>query len=328
MDLAAHSGFERERPSPAESLQRQSHARRSCSASESLDSLIRMASFAERVGKRAERSITQTDDLDADTRTELWNVIVTLRTLLNQVGRQTGWDNKTEDRLVGAVWAWEFKRARDEMKSDALVWDLIKKRILEGEWYDALDLIEEIVKYLKRYEEGQTRGLDETMTEAFNNRFEHFLVGYRFIGHEITPIDTSADAEAVSVAIDDAATIAGARHSLTRATELLADRENHDYPNSIKESISAVEAVVMKVTGEGTLGAGLKKLENAGLKIHPALRDSWSKMYGWTSDEDGIRHAGIDAADVDQALAKYALITCSAFVSYLIEEGRKVGLLT
>lgn len=90
-----------------------------------------------------------------------------------------------------------------------------------------------------------------------------------------------------------------------------------------------MEAVVKKVTGANDdLAAGLKKLENAGLSIHPALKGAWLKMYGWTSDEDGIRHGGIDAADADQALAKYVLVTCSAFVSYLIEEGRKAGLLT
>jgi hypothetical protein len=57
------------------------------------------------------------------------------------------------------------------------------------------------------------------------------------------------------------------------AISLLADREKPDYPNAIKESISAVEAVVKKVTGPNDdLAAGLKKLENSGLSIHPALK--------------------------------------------------------
>ena len=38
--------------------------------------------------------------------------------------------------------------------------------------------------------------------------------------------------------------------------------------------------MVRKVTGEGQLASGLKKLEAAGLSIHPALKDAWSKMYG------------------------------------------------
>ena len=47
---------------------------------------------------------------------------------------------------------------------------------------------------------------------------------------------------------------------------------------------AVVNSVVRK------LGAGLNNLEAAGLAIHPALRGAWSKMYGWTSDESGIRH--------------------------------------
>jgi hypothetical protein len=108
---------------------------------------------------------------------------------------------------------------------------------------------------------------------------------------------------------------------------LLADRQNPDYPNSVKESISAVEAITKRITGENTLGAGLKKLQTAGLNIHPALKDGWLKIYGWTSDENGVRHGAIDAATIDQTVAKYMLVSCSAFVSYLVEEGRKANLI-
>ena len=152
-------------------------------------------------------------------------------------------------------------------------------------------------------------------------------MGYRFIGNEITPVDSNAEAEAIESALEDAVSVAGARHALERAVELLADRQNPDYPNSVKESVSAVEAVTRKVTGESTLGAGLKKLQASGLTIHPALKDGWLKLYGWASDEDGVRHGAIDAASIDQTMAKYILVSCSAFVSYLTEEGRKAGLL-
>jgi hypothetical protein len=287
-----------------------------------------MASFAERVGKRPSRSIAQTDNLDLETRTELWNIFVLLREILDDAARRSNWTSKSEENFLGALWAWQFKKPRDEMGDEARVWAQIKARVLKGEWYDVLDLIEETVKYLQRYEDQHTRGLHEKFSDAFNNRFEHFLVAFRFIGNEVTPVGTTAEAEAVNAAIEAASSVAGAQHSLERATEMFADREKHDYPNSIKESISAVESIVKKVTGKGELSKGLAELERAGLAIHPALRGAWVKMYGWTSDEDGIRHGGIEAADADQALARYVLVTCSAFVSYLTEEGRKTGLLT
>lgn len=57
-------------------------------------------------------------------------------------------------------------------------------------------------------------------------------------------VDNDVDAEAVSAAIEAARDFSGARGHLQRASELLADGKNPDCPNSIKESVSAVEAVV------------------------------------------------------------------------------------
>jgi hypothetical protein len=287
-----------------------------------------MTSFSERMGHRAPRSLVQRDALDTETRTELWNVLVVLREIFGSLAEKTYRADKTEIHVLEAVWARHFKQARDEMNGAAYVWGVIKSSIYKAEWHDVFDLLEAVVKNLERFKTTASSDLAILVPTWFNNCFERYLVGYRFIGNEITPVDSTAEAEAVVGAQETASDISGARHALDRAVELLADRSNPDYPNSIKESISAVESVVKKVTGEGTLGAGLGKLEAAGLSIHPALRGAWSKMYGWTSDADGIRHAGIEAAHADQALAKYVLVVCSAFVSYLIEEGRKTGLLT
>lgn len=283
-----------------------------------------MGSFAERIGKRAGRSVIQTVSLDDDTRTELWNVLHTLQSAFDSAVRS---GSDTERKLLSALWRWQFKKPADEEPRDYQMWEIIKTSVLRDEWFDVLDLIEEIVRYLKKYEDYQTDEMSSTIADVMNQVFEQYLVAFRFIGGKITPLDSTTEAEVVVDAQTNADVIAGARHSLDQAVEHLADRQNPDYPNSIKESISAVEAVVKKLTGEGTLGAGLTKLEGAGLTIHPALKGAWSKMYGWTSDANGIRHAGIEAADADQALAKYVLVTCSAFVSYLIEEGRKAGLL-
>jgi len=86
--------------------------------------------------------------------------------------------------------------------------------------------------------------------------------------------------------------------------------------------------MVRAFSGGKTLGAGLKKLEDAGLEIHTTLKVAWDKLYGWTSDEQGIRHGGIKASEADESLAKYMLISCSAFVSYLLEEASKKDLLS
>lgn len=274
------------------------------------------------MGHREVRSLVQSDELDEETRTELWNVLVLLREDL-----ESGRADSQRVRVLAAVWERQLKGARDERPTDSRLWGSIKEVILAGPWFESLDMIEAIVKFLEAFPSPYDPERVQNVTDAYNNRFEYFLVGYRFIGHEITPVSSTAEAAAVSSAVDDVSGLAGARHHLERATDLLADRQAPDYPNSIKESISAVEAVVRKVTGAATLGKGLSKLESVGLVLHGSLKSAWQQMYGWTSDDDGIRHGGIEAANADQAMARYVLVTCSAFISYLVEEGKKTGLL-
>ena len=45
----------------------------------------------------------------------------------------------------------------------------------------------------------------------------------------------------------------------------------------------------------------------------------YAKLYGWTSDEDGIRHSIMESDNVERADAQFTLVTCLAFVNYLFE---------
>lgn len=79
---------------------------------------------------------------------------------------------------------------------------------------------------------------------------------------------------------------------LEQALNLLADRKLLDYKNSIKESISAVEAICQLIASKDkvTLGQALGEIEKK-VRIHSALKKAFSNLYGYTSDAEGIRHA-------------------------------------
>jgi hypothetical protein len=81
----------------------------------------------------------------------------------------------------------------------------------------------------------------------------------------------------------------------------MADRKTPDFRNSIKESISAVEALCIVITDDSktTLGQALTIIEKVH-KIHPALKKSFTSLYGFTSDSSGIRHALIDQDNLTQ----------------------------
>jgi hypothetical protein len=99
---------------------------------------------------------------------------------------------------------------------------------------------------------------------------------------------------------------------------LLASRDAPDYRNSIKESISAVESLVAITLGtdKGTLGQLLKRLEDE-IGLHPALKTAFSNLYGYASDEGGIRHALLEAERVEYEDAQFFLVVCSAFTNYV-----------
>lgn len=160
--------------------------------------------------------------------------------------------------------------------------------------------------------------------DELNDLFETEFVGYRFIGEKITPISDKNEVKSVQETLS--VVNEGAKEHIQKALSFLSNRDNPDYKNSIKESISAVESVCQIITGDdkATLGEALKKLECKGLHLHIAMRKAFSALYGYTSDQGGIRHAeGMFASDVSFEEAKYMLVSCCAFVNFLIAEESK-----
>ncbi len=66
---------------------------------------------------------------------------------------------------------------------------------------------------------------------------------------------------------------------------------------------------------------------SAKIEMHSALKAGLDKLYGYTSDKDGIRHPILGEANVDETDARFMIVTCSAFVNFLIVKADAVGLL-
>ena len=201
---------------------------------------------------------------------------------------------------------------------------------------DVLTLIEAIIQYWDSYLI-DARGYDYynaydnsyrscSIYEIANSYLQREYVGYRFIDEQLTPISDDYELEAVKQALDNP--YSPVYEHLSKANKLLGDRTSPDYENSIKESISAVEALCEILTGitgkEASLGKLLKKLEDNGVVIHAGLKAAFNMLYGYTSDANGIRHAGnIGGPSSTFEEAKFMLVSCSAFVNYLIAVSAK-----
>lgn len=141
---------------------------------------------------------------------------------------------------------------------------------------------------------------------------------YRVIDNQIVTIGTEEQAKAFKAAISDTESV-GALAARRHLVEAGAALRNASWADSVRESIHAVESMAKRINPEArTLGEALKTIERSGY-IHGSLKAAFEKLYGYTNDEDGIRHALSDAESrVDETDALFMLGACASFVSYLI----------
>ncbi len=154
------------------------------------------------------------------------------------------------------------------------------------------------------------------------------MAAYTMLGTQFIPITNSEELSAISAVIQGGSVtqVAVSAH-LDAAIDMFSDRTAPDYRNSVKESISAVEAVAKSLDNDSKaeLGKALKALDGK-VDIHPALDKGFRALYGYTSDAGGIRHAMLEASTIDVEDARYMLVACSAFVNYLRAKARKAGI--
>ena len=162
-------------------------------------------------------------------------------------------------------------------------------------------------------------GSGVAIVTPFNENGVNFAELDRLIEFNICPITNNEEMETIKLSSNTCYDIVN--NHINKAIQLFSDKNNPDFENVIKESITAVEAMCSIIVGQKTtLGEALKKLEDNGVTIHPSLKSSFSKLYGYTSDANGIRHSGdIGGNGSTFSEAKFMLISCSAFVNYLIE---------
>ena len=213
----------------------------------------------------------------------------------------------------------------EEISQDGSWEEVVNNVILNHPYFEVFDLLEYISHETQDITQGELPYDNlPSPEERYNEVFKKEYVGYRFIKGKIRNItDENEIQEIVKASLSPYEEV---NFHLDKASERLSDRKNPDYENSIKESISAVEAMcVILLEEKGELGTLLKKLEKAGIKIHPALKEAFFKLYGYTSDAKGIRHAGsIGGTESTFEEAKFMLVSCSAFINYLKEVSIKI----
>lgn len=277
--------------------------------------------FSERIGAKVPPKLLQLEGMSPELQNSLWNVI---HEAVHHFSR-SNWVTLSRSAAF-----YFFRRPLDEVSSDDYIeMRFIKKSFLQMGWPEAYDFLEFVGESLE--EAGGYGVMTSTEFHNLSNYVLEFeLSGYRFIEGRLAPITTAVEMSEISMALENSAGshLKGAHMHLDAALGFLSQRPTADYRNSIKESISAVESVVRLLGKENASGlsTALKELAKK-TPIHGSLQAGFNSLYGYTSDEDGIRHAILRDGEVGFEEAKYMLVACSAFVNFLIGKSRSAGLL-
>lgn len=278
-----------------------------------------MKRFSQRMGIEKDKNIVQRDSMNAELRNSLWNCF-----LLYWFPVKHAHNDKALHRLCIRLWTDFFKWPFHTFPISN--WPMSIKSIEDFfskcEWYQVYNFIEFVSN---NYIGSRRKKANQRFMECCNHIMERELSAYRFVNGIITEI--TSEQEIAEIEKASKVNIDPVQEHINCALRLLSNKTTPDYRNSIKESISAVEALCRSITHSKTksLGEALDMIEREGkVKLHPALKGAFDKLYGYTSSDSGIRHALVDdSIPVGSEDARFMLISCSAFINYLREKERK-----
>ena len=279
-------------------------------------------SFSQRYGYEPLPEPMRLEEISNDLRREIWNAV--REVLVEKRGGPSGYyyfeapGKRFVERVLGA----NTKTSEDEIPTEHdQVCAHLKNSVLNPQFNQVLDLIEIMVN---------DRDITENFGKRMSNSFEQYAAAYWLDTsqqpYRFVPRSSKEQGEATQQAIETIRenNLEGAAAHLRQATEHINARQ---YGDSITDSIHAVESVARAIDPKAskTLGPALDSLEKGGLLKHAALKAAFKKLYGYTSDEQGIRHSLLDqdsaAVGLDEAMFMFG--ACASFAAYLAEKHRQ-----
>lgn len=279
--------------------------------------------FSQRIGKRNVKVELEKESLSPELKNSLWSLIIEIIISPKEEEniRYGGEKWSPRSKFFRSVWMYFFKRPIDNLPIQygsyygqvayAEAQFEIRNWYYDADWDFTLDFVEFCVNY------------DENKyAHLFNDFLKREMSAYRFVNGNLVEINSKEEIVEIESAIKNSGKFNSVRTHLKRAVELYADKKKPDFRNSIKESISAVESLskIIVQDDKTTLGQALKIIERKH-NIPGSLKSAFSALYGYTSDEGGIRHSLLEKnVKIDLEEARFMLIACSAFVNYLISK--------
>ena len=279
--------------------------------------------FSRRHGYEPLPESMQLEEISDDLKREIFNTVREL--FLRARDRWGDFFANDEARFIERVFGRFFRQTEDQiggLYTDAM--DRTNRIIFKREFHKILDFLEIIMN-----DNYDTTHFSDRIQELFEQHGAAYWLDTSQRPYQFIPRATKEQGDTTREAIETLrdTNMHGASTHLHQAAEHINARQ---YADSIADSIHAVESVARRIDPEAnrTLGPALSSLERAGLLKHPALKAAFNKLYGYTNEEQGIRHALTDraAADVGLDEAMFMFSACASFAAYLANKHRQAGL--
>ena len=264
-------------------------------------------------------------ELSQRARTHLWNVVYLLlkKSVRSSSEPDIGGSYITEPwKTILLNYHIDSGNPVDEFHSDSEDhFEEIKDLFMEGDYNRVFDFLTFVLRH---------PSVPVEFRPAITSALEKGMCAYTVVedGPTIIPIVLPEQRESIQEAFQvlKSGPFEGAQSHLRQSAECI---NKGDLAESVRESIHAVESVARCLAaGAGkSLKPALDALSEK-VDLHGAFKKGIENLYGYTNDEDGIRHALLEEqANVDTEDAVFMFGACASFAAYLVNKARKAGLI-
>jgi len=278
--------------------------------------------FSERIRKGKQKVSIQLDSMDAELRNSLWNVL--LRHIFEPIESKF-YVNDTEYRsFIISLWFLFLKEPVDQIPNRTSdLTDEIRKKFFSWNYFEIYDFIEFVAS------ESSIPFGQNAFIVTCNVVLKKELSGYRFLKEQLVQITNEAEILEINRAFDNIS-LNGLKETnchLSEALKMISDKKFPDYINSISESVAAVESLCSEISGKINVPFS-DALYDVKTKIamHSPVDQVYNKLCECVGNIDSIKEGLNTESNIDQEDAIFVLITCSAFVNYLIAKANKMGI--
>jgi len=277
--------------------------------------------FSEKYGYQSKPPF-QIEDMDEHLRMDIWNILyVNFFYEFNENGVKSNF-LEIASKIWNNIFRYDYEIFCNgfdiRINNQIPVFIKLKNSYFKLKWFEIYDLIEII---LKNYFENLN--LKKEFTNQLNECFERNNAAYRIVNTKIIRITEKCEIYSIEESSNNPHD--SVQKHMNKSLNHFSDRENPDYENCVKESISAVESlckIILKENGiksdDFTLGHALNEMSKSEeINLNEDFKDGFKNLFHFTSSTDGMRHGGIEEGNVNFDLAKLMLVTCSAFINYL-----------